>query len=63
MRLAQAGQAVIVTYEGETFPGTRFRNTEILTKQDGQVVQAPVNFGRNPPHAAAPSGFVDGGEG
>jgi ketosteroid isomerase-like protein len=51
------GERVFVTYEGRA-RGRRFRNTEILTIRDGQIVDAEVYFGWNIPHEAAPGGFV-----
>jgi len=57
-RLIEAGEAVVVTYEGRTVDGTVFRNTEILTIRDGQVIEAEVYFGWDVPHAAPPGGFL-----
>jgi ketosteroid isomerase-like protein len=50
---------VFVTYEGEWENGSRFRNTEIMTMRDGQIVEVEVYFGWNIPHKAAPGGFIN----
>lgn len=55
----EGGDEVLVTYEGETDRGTKFRNTEILTIRNGQIVAVEVYFGWNVPHPAPPGGFVD----
>ena len=43
------GEQVFVTYEGQS-KNARFRNTEILTVRDGQIVAVEVYFGWNVPH-------------
>ena len=43
------GEKVFVTYEGQS-KNARFRNTEILTVRDGQIVAVEVYFGWNIPH-------------
>jgi hypothetical protein len=50
---------VFVTYEGHTKNGERFRNTEIVTVRDGQIVEVEVYFGWSIPHEAKPDGFVE----
>ena len=50
---------VFVTYEGHTKNGERFRNTEIVTVRNGQIVEVEVYFGWSIPHEAKPGGFVD----
>lgn len=50
---------VFVTYEGHTRNGERFRNTEIVTVRDGQIVEVEVYFGWSIPHEAKPGGFVE----
>ena len=50
---------VFVTYEGRNTNGHRFRNTEILTIRDNQIVDVEVYFGWSVPHAAPQGGFVD----
>ncbi len=52
------GDKVFVTYEGRAVGGRLFRNTEILTVRNGQIVEAEVYFGWNIPHAAAAGGFL-----
>jgi len=39
--------------------GRRFRNTELLTLRDGQVVEVEVYFGWSLPHKAKAGGFID----
>ena len=53
------GDRVVVTYESTTTAGKRFRNTEILTVRDGQLIEAEVYFGWDVPHKAPMGGFVD----
>lgn len=50
---------VFVTYEGRNTDGRRFRNTEILTIRDQQIVDVEVYFGWSVPHRAPQGGFVD----
>lgn len=50
---------VFVTYEGHTKNGERFRNTEIVTVRDGQIIEVEVYFGWSIPHKAKPGGFVE----
>lgn len=45
VRLIEAGDEVIVTYEGTKTDGGRFRNTEILTFNDDKISKAEVYFG------------------
>ena len=56
------GDRVFVTYEGRGRNGHRFRNTEILTIRDRQIVDVEVYFGWSMPHQAPLGGFVDGAE-
>ena len=50
---------VFVTYEGRNTNGKRFRNTEILTIRDNQIVEVEVYFGWSLPHEARRGEFVD----
>jgi ketosteroid isomerase-like protein len=50
---------VFVTYEGHSKNGERFRNTEIVSVHDGQIVEVEVYFGWSIPHEAKPGGFVE----
>ena len=50
---------VFVTYEGHTKNGEHFRNTEIVSVRDGQIVEVEVYFGWSIPHKAKPGGFVE----
>ncbi|HVF16549.1 MAG TPA: nuclear transport factor 2 family protein [Steroidobacteraceae bacterium] len=59
IHLVPDGDRVFVTYEGFTASGHRFRNTEIVTIRDGQVVEVEVYFGWSIPHEAEPGGFID----
>ena len=58
VRVVAAGEAVFVTYVGETLSGKKFRNTEVLTVRDGKITAAEVYFGWNVPHDAPDGGFV-----
>ncbi len=51
-RLVQAGDEVIVTYEASRTDGSRFRNTEVLTFRDEQIVRQEVYFGWDLPPAS-----------
>ena len=59
INLVRDGDRVFVTYEGHARNGERFRNTEIVTVRDGQIVEAEVYFGWSIPHKAKPGGFVE----
>ena len=59
INLVPDGDRVFVTYEGRNTNGHRFRNTEILTIRDAQIVDVEVYFGWPVPHRAAEGGFVD----
>lgn len=58
VHLVEDGPRVFVTYESVA-RGKRFRNTEILTIRNGQIVDAQVYFGWSLPHPAPDGGFVD----
>jgi ketosteroid isomerase-like protein len=45
VRLIEAGDEVIVTYESTRADGTRFRNTEVLTFAGEQIRRVEVYFG------------------
>ncbi|HEX6712649.1 MAG TPA: nuclear transport factor 2 family protein [Thermoleophilaceae bacterium] len=45
VRLVEAGDEVIVTYEAAKTDGKRFRNTEVLTFRGDQIIRAEVYFG------------------
>lgn len=53
------GDRVFVTYEGQNSDGHRFRNTEILTVKNEQVVDVEVYFGWSLPHPATSGSFID----
>jgi hypothetical protein len=59
VRITQSGRHVFVTYEGHNRSSQVFRNTEVLTVQDGQLVEIEVYFGWSVPHCAVRGGFVD----
>ena len=59
INLVRDGDQVFVTYEGRRTSGKPFRNTEILTVRDGQIVEVEVYFGWSIPHDAPAGGFVD----
>jgi ketosteroid isomerase-like protein len=56
---AVQGDRVYVTYEGRVTTGHRFRNTEVLTIQDAQIVEVEVYFGWSIPHEAPIGGFIE----
>ena len=45
VRLIEAGEEVIVTYEATRKDGTRFRNTEVLAFDGDKISRAEVYFG------------------
>jgi ketosteroid isomerase-like protein len=45
VRLVEAGDEVIVTYESTKTDGSRFRNTEVLTFDGEKICRAEVYFG------------------
>ena len=45
VRLFERGEEVFVTYEARRANGSRFRNTEVLTVRDGEIVEVEVYFG------------------
>ena len=53
---------VFVTYEGHSANGQSFRNTEIVTVRDDQIVEVEVYFGSSIPHKAKPGGFIQDNE-
>jgi hypothetical protein len=61
IHLVTDADRVFVTYEGRNANGSRFRNTEILTIRDRQIVDVEVYFGWSLPHKAPQGGFVDEG--
>lgn len=63
INLVPDGDRVFVTCEGHSTKGNNFRNTEIVTVRDGQIVEVEVYFGWTIPHPAEPGGFLpDNGE-
>jgi len=59
INLVPDGDRVFVTYEGHGVGGNVFRNTEILSVRDGQLVEVEVYFGWTIPHKAEISTHVD----
>jgi ketosteroid isomerase-like protein len=59
VRLVGNGDEVLVTYQGRSKDGHRFRNTEVLTIRDAKIVEVEVYFGWSIPHEAKEGGFVD----
>jgi ketosteroid isomerase-like protein len=59
INLVADGHRVFVTYEGRGKQGSSFRNTEIVTVQDGKITDVEVYFGWSIPHEAPPGGFID----
>jgi ketosteroid isomerase-like protein len=59
IHLVASGDRVFITYEGKSNTGKRFRNTEVLTLQNGKIREAEVYFGWSVPHEAPVGGFVN----
>lgn len=55
---AANGAIAFVTYEAQTSAGKHFRNTEVHTVRDGQLVATEVYFGWDLPHKAPIGGFL-----
>ena len=62
INLVNDADRVFVTYEGRNTNGHRFRNTEILTIRNRQIVEVEVYFGWSVPHKAPQGGFVEQAE-
>ena len=58
INLVADGDRVFVTCEGRHADGRRFRNTEIVTVRQNQIVEVEVYFGWSIPHEAKPGGFL-----
>jgi hypothetical protein len=58
INLVPDGDRVFVTYEALSTKGNSFRNTEILTIHNSQIVEVEVYFGWSIPHKAELGGFV-----
>ena len=58
VRLVEHDPEVIVTYEGTSTSGRVFRNTEVLTLENGKITKVEVYFGWNLPHDAPDGGFL-----
>ena len=62
INLVADGDRVFVTYEAHGTDGDRFRNTEIITVRDGQLVEVEVFFGWSIPHKAKPGTHLPASE-
>jgi len=58
INLVADGDRVFVTYEGRHADARSFRNTEIVTVRQNQIVEVEVYFGWSIPHKAKPGGFL-----
>ncbi len=56
---AVSGNQVFICYEAETLAGKRFRNTELVTVENGLITAVEVYFGWHIPHDARAGGFVN----
>ena len=56
VRVLTEEDTVLVTYEGTSTGGHRFRNTEILKVREGKIAEVEVYFGWSLPHEAPPGG-------
>ena len=63
VRVVSNGEEVFVTYECTTKDHRRFRNTEVLTIREAQIVNVEVYFGWTLPHEAAKGGFINEAKG
>jgi hypothetical protein len=54
----EEGERAVVTYEAQA-EGRRFRNCEVHTVRNGQLVETEVYFGWTLPHKAPAGGFVE----
>jgi ketosteroid isomerase-like protein len=52
------GEHAFMTYDAHMQDGKAFRNTEVLTVQDGKLIEAQVFFGWTLPHEAPEGGFI-----
>ena len=59
--MIEAGDEVVVTYEGTGVSGNVFRNTEVLTVRGGKIVEVEVYFGWNVPHDAPAGESIEQG--
>jgi len=57
INLVADGERVFVTYEGQRSTGKPFRNTEIVTVRNGEIVEVEVYFGWPIPHEAPAKGL------
>ena len=58
INLVADGDRVFVTYEGRHADGRSFRNNEIVTVRQNQIVEVEVYFGWSIPHEAKPGSFL-----
>lgn len=58
VHLVPDGERLFVTYEGRG-GGRRFRNTELLTIENGQVTDVEAYFGWSLPHPAPLGSFIE----
>jgi len=58
INLVADGDRVFATYEGRHADARSFRNTEIVTVRQNQIVEVEVYFGWSIPHEAKPGGFL-----
>lgn len=58
INLVPDGDRVFVTYEGHSANGNSYRNTEIVSVRDGQIVEVEVYFGWSIPNKAELGGFL-----
>jgi hypothetical protein len=53
------GNRAFIVYEAHTRAGRTFRNSEVYTVRNGQLVATEVYFGWDIPHKAPEGGFID----
>jgi len=55
----EKGERAFIVYEARMLDGKRFRNAELYSTRNGQLVDVEVYFGWNLPHPAAPGGSIE----
>ena len=56
---AEDGNRAFIVYEARTRAGKRFRNSEVYTVRNGQLVATEVYFGWDIPHTAPDGGSIE----
>ena len=59
LQLVPHGDRVFISYIGQRTDGHQFRNTEIMTIRNDEIVEVEVYFGWSVPHPAAAGTHLD----